>query len=210
MIRLASLFWLALVAATGFATFKVKYTVQDIEDELNKVRRHTIAEQQEIHILRAEWTALNQPERLAELNRRFLSLAAVAPKQLQRKIEDIPLRPLPQPAEPLIAAAPEATPTTQPAPADVRPAPDTVVPAATVPAGHQADAAAVTPVVAATRPAMAKIQLIASAEAAPAVAAAQKPTSSKPEARAQVAKASPANKPRSLDRLISEIAESRR
>ena len=37
MIRLASLFWLALVAATGFATFKVKYAVQDIEDELNKV-----------------------------------------------------------------------------------------------------------------------------------------------------------------------------
>ena len=94
MIRLASLFWLALVAVTGFATFKVKYTVQDIEDELNKARRHTIAEQQEIHILRAEWTALNQPERLAELNRRFLSLAAVAPKQMQRKIEDIALPPL--------------------------------------------------------------------------------------------------------------------
>ncbi len=69
MIRLASLFWLALVAVTGFATFKVKYAVQDIEDALNKVRRHTVAEQQEIHILRAEWTSLNQPERLADLNR---------------------------------------------------------------------------------------------------------------------------------------------
>src|SRR5947207_14810467 len=119
MIRIAWLFWLALFAVTGFGTFKVKYTVQDIEDELNKVRRHTIAEQQEIHILRAEWTALNQPERLAELNRRFLSLAAVAPKQLQRKIEDIALRPVPPPAEPLIATAPEAAP--QPAPADSRP-----------------------------------------------------------------------------------------
>src|SRR5438552_1829818 len=102
MIRLASLFWLALVAVTGFATFKVKYAVQDIEDQLNKVRRHTIAEQQEIHVLRAEWTALNQPERLADLNRRFLSLAAVAPKQLQRKIQDIPLRP-PPPCAPVVA-----------------------------------------------------------------------------------------------------------
>jgi hypothetical protein len=208
MIRLASLFWLALVAVTGFATFKMKYTVQDIEDELNKARRHTIAEQQEIHILRAEWTALNQPERLAELNRRFLSLAAVAPKQMQRKIEDIPLRPVPQPAEPLIAAAPEAAP--QPAPADIRPGPDTVVPTATTPAGNQADAATVTPVAAAAKSAVANIQLIASAEAAPAAAPAMlKPTSGKPEARASVAKASPANKPRSLDRLISEIAESR-
>src|SRR5438270_12441343 len=108
MIRLASLFWLALVAVTGFATFKVKYAVQDIEDQLNKVRRHTIAEQQEIHLLRAEWTTLNQPERLADLNRRFLSLAAIAPKQLQHAIEDIPLRPTPAPPDALIAAAPAA------------------------------------------------------------------------------------------------------
>jgi len=135
MIRLASLFWLALVAVTGFATFKVKYAVQDIEDELNKVRRHTVAEQQEIHILRAEWTSLNQPERLADLNRRLLSLAALAPKQLQRKIEDIPLRPVPEPAEPLIAAAPEPT-ATQPAAADVPAPADTVTPVAAATAPH--------------------------------------------------------------------------
>src|SRR5207248_8829360 len=127
VIRLSALFWLALVAVTGFATFKIKYTVQDIEEELNRTRKQTIAEQQEIHILRAEWTALNQPERLAELNRRFLSLAATTPKQLQRTIEDIALRPVPQPVEPLIAAAPEAAPMPQPAPIDARSGPDTVV-----------------------------------------------------------------------------------
>jgi len=208
MIRLASLFWLALVAVTGFATFKAKYAVQDIEDELNKVRRHTIAEQQEIHILRAEWTALNQPERLAELNRRFLSLAAVAPKQLQRKIEDIPLRPVPPAAEPPVAAAPEAAPIPPPAPADARPGPDTVVSAAPAPA-DQTNTATVTPVVAAAKSAVAKIQLIASAEAAPATPAVTKAAPGKPEARSQTAKAGVARQPRSLDRLISEIAEGR-
>ena len=208
MIRLASLFWLALVAVTGFATFKVKYAVQDIEDELNKVRRHTIAEQQEIHILRAEWTALNQPERLAELNRRFLSLAAVTPKQLQRKIEDIPLRPVPPAAEPPVAAAPEAAPIPPPAPADARPGPDTVVSAAPAPA-DQTNTATVTPVVAAAKSAVAKIQLIASAEAAPATPAVTKAAPGKPEARSQTAKAGVARQPRSLDRLISEIAEGR-
>jgi hypothetical protein len=106
MIRLASLFWLALVAATGFATFKVKYAVQDIEEELNRVRKQTVIEHQEIHLLRAEWTTLNQPERLADLNRRFLSLAALAPKQLQRTIEEVPLRAVPAPPDALIAAAP--------------------------------------------------------------------------------------------------------
>jgi hypothetical protein len=194
MIRLASLFWLALVAVTGFATFKVKYAVQDIEDELNKVRRHTVAEQQEIHILRAEWTSLNQPERLADLNRRLLSLAALAPKQLQRKIEDIPLRPVPEPAEPLIAAAPEPT-VPQPAAADVHAPADTVTPVAA----------------AAPHPALPKIQLIATAEAAPAVVApaTSKQMPGKPESKAQLAKAGAARQPRSLDRLISEIAESR-
>src|SRR2546430_13814043 len=93
MIGFASLLWLALVAVTGFATFKVKYAVQDIEEELNRVRKQTVVEHQEIHLLRAEWTTLNQPERLADLNRRYLSMAAIAPKQLQHAIEDNALRP---------------------------------------------------------------------------------------------------------------------
>jgi hypothetical protein len=64
---------------------------------------------------------------------------------------------------------------------------------------------------AALHPAMAKIQLIATAEAAPAVIApaTSKQTPGKPEPKAQLAKAGAAHQPRSLDRLISEIAESR-
>src|SRR5205807_2344040 len=58
MTRLGILFWLLLVLASGFTTFKVKYAVQDIEDELSRVRRQTIAEQQEIRVLTAEWTYL--------------------------------------------------------------------------------------------------------------------------------------------------------
>ena len=123
MIRLGALFWLALVVAAGFVTFKVKYAVQDLEDELNRVKKQTVAEQQEIRVLSAEWTYLNQPERLAELNRRFLQLGPIGPKQLQQKIEDIPLRPLPvpPPAPPdmLIAKAdPPAPPAAPSAPAD--------------------------------------------------------------------------------------------
>src|SRR6266705_3849158 len=92
MTRLGTVFWVVVVLAAGFTTFKVKYAVQDIEDELNRARKQTIAEQQETRVLTAEWTYLNQPERLPELNRRFLSLAPVAAKQLQRTVADIPLR----------------------------------------------------------------------------------------------------------------------
>lgn len=218
MIRFASLLWLALVAVTGFATFKVKYAVQDIEEELNKVRRQTIAEQQEIHLLRAEWTALTQPERLADLNRHFLSLAAVAPKQLQRKIDEIPLRPVPEP-EPVIAAtpAPATAAAAAAARAEVQPVapPATSVAAATpVAAAPSASAdivvGAAATVGAATPPSgMPKIQLIATAEAAPLPAVPAKATPAKPETRLQSAKGKPAQQPRSLDRLIDAIAEGR-
>ena len=203
MIRFASLLWLALVAVTGFATFKVKYAVQDIEEELNKVRRQTIAEQQEIHVLRAEWTALTQPERLADLNRRFLSLAAVTPKQLQHKIDEIPLRLVPEP-EPVIAAAPAPEPA---APATAVAA-ATPVAAAPVPPDVVVDATAAAGT--ATPPSgIPKIQLIATAEAAPLPAIPVKATPGKPETRPQSAKGKPAQQPRSLDRLIDAIAEGR-
>jgi hypothetical protein len=206
MIRFASLLWLALVAVTGFATFKVKYAVQDIEEELNKVRRQTIAEQQEIHVLRAEWTALTQPERLADLNRRFLSLVAVTLKQLQHKIDEIPLRLVPEP-EPVIAAAPAPEPATAvAAAAPVAAAP--VAAAAPVPPDVVVDATAA--VGAATPPSgIPKIQLIATAEAAPLPAVPVKATPGKPETGPQPAKGKPAQQPRSLDRLIDAIAEGR-
>ncbi|HEX6442805.1 MAG TPA: hypothetical protein VF007_11505 [Stellaceae bacterium] len=194
MIRLGALFWLALVVAAGFVTFKVKYAVQDLEDELNRVKKQTIAEQQEIRVLSAEWTYLTQPERLAELNRRFLQLGPIGPKQLQQKIEDIPLRPLPvsPPAPPdmLIAKTdPPAPPGAASVPADA--APVAAVPA--VPNGMSALAALTIGQ--------------ALANELPAAPASPKPIPAKPAAL-RLAKAS-ASPPRSLDELFSQVAETR-
>lgn len=122
MIRLASLFWLAVVLISGFAMFKVKYAVQDLDDELGRVRKQTVAEQQEIRVLNAEWSYLTQPQRLAELNRQFLSLAPIPVKQLQRNVDDIPLRPPATPPLPVVEAAAQPAPEAKPAAA----APDTV------------------------------------------------------------------------------------
>lgn len=119
MNRIGALLWLLLVVLSGFATFKAKYAVQDLEDQLHRVRKQTIAEQQEIRVLNAEWTYLNQPERLAELNRRFLALVPITTKQLEHRVADIPLRAPPAPEmlpEMLVAAAPKpATPQLRPA-----------------------------------------------------------------------------------------------
>jgi hypothetical protein len=205
MIRLASLFWLALVAATGFATFKVKYTVQDIEEELNRVRKQTVVEHQEIHLLRAEWTTLNQPERLADLNRRFLSLTAVAPKQLQRTIEDVALRPLPAPPDTLIAAAPAV-----PEPAVPQLAASEAQPAQ--PAKPMAAiAAALMPVkpAAAAPLAVSGAQNLVPEHPVAATPAASKSAPVKPAAAVQLAKTGAPRPAPSIDRLFAEIAGGR-
>lgn len=126
MIRLAALFWLALVLISGVAMFKVKYGVQELEDELGRVRKQTVAEQQEIRVLNAEWAYLTQPQRLAELNRRFLSLAPIPVKQLQRGVDDIPLRPPPASPLPTEAAIGPSSPEPAPQIDAPLPRPDTV------------------------------------------------------------------------------------
>jgi cell division protein FtsL len=219
MIRLGALVWLMLVVAAGFVTFKVKYAVQDIEDELNRVRKQTVAEQQEIRVLNAEWTYLNQPERLAELNRRFLQWGPIAAKQLQGKIDDIPFRPLPPPLplptpDILVAAAPAAPPP-QPATA-IEPATATATEIAPTPTPEPSPVAvAAAPPAAAPVPASAASALAslgigqASAGELPGASAAIKPAAMKPATPVQLAKASAARQPRSLDDLFSQIAEAR-
>lgn len=133
MIRVASLFWLALVLISGFAMFKVKYAVQELEDDLGHVRKQTIAEQQEIRVLNAEWSYLTQPQRLTELNRRFLSLAPIPVKQLQRGVDDIPLRPPAPPPLPLPIEEAAAPPAPEPAATAAEPAAPPVDSVATAP-----------------------------------------------------------------------------
>jgi hypothetical protein len=208
MTRLGTLFWLGLVLAAGFTTFKVKYAVQDIEDQLNRVRKQTIAEQQEIRVLTAEWTFLTQPERLAELNRRFLGLAPIAPKQLQRTVADIPLRALPAPpAEPPDVLVSDVVAPDVVAPdivaSDVA-APDVAAQASPDSAAGPSPAAAPTAgasPIPDTAPTPASALAMARAILSPAAA--------KPAVRVQLAKAGPGRPPGSLDALIAQIADTR-
>ena len=100
MIRLGTVLWLILVAFVGFGMFKVKYEVMDLEDELTRANRAIVADQDAIHVLKAEWAFLGQPSRLAELSRRHLDLVPLGTAQLGQ-IDAIALRPgtpSPQPA----------------------------------------------------------------------------------------------------------------
>src|SRR5262245_19624357 len=91
MIGRGTLLWLALAVIAGAGLFHVSYRVQSLEEELTSVNRDILREQETLHLLRAEWSYLNEPTRLAELTRRHLALAPLAAAQMVR-IEDLPLR----------------------------------------------------------------------------------------------------------------------
>jgi hypothetical protein len=91
MIRLGTALWLVLVAFVGFGMFKVKYEVMDLEDALARTNRAIVADQDSIHVLKAEWAFLSQPSRLAELSKRHLDLVPLGAAQLGQ-VSAIPLR----------------------------------------------------------------------------------------------------------------------
>ncbi len=82
MIRRTTVLFIFLAAALSLALFSLKYQVQDLEDEFVVLNRSIMAERRAIHVLEAEWSYLNDPERLGGLAARHLGLRPVEPEQL--------------------------------------------------------------------------------------------------------------------------------
>jgi len=82
MIRPTSLILMALAAAAGGALFQVAFEVSELDDELARLNTDIRTDRDAIHVLRAEWSFLNQPERLEELTRRHLDLLPVSGAQI--------------------------------------------------------------------------------------------------------------------------------
>ncbi len=91
MIRPATLVSLCLCAALGFGLFKVKYAAQALEDDLLKLNRQIAADQDTIHVLKAEWSFMTQPGRLGDLAQRHLPLQPLTAAQLGG-FDTLPLR----------------------------------------------------------------------------------------------------------------------
>lgn len=127
MIRRSTAIWLLLAGLVGFSVFQLKHEVQTLDDEIGKLNRAILVEQQAIHVLRAEWSYLSQPTMLMEMTRRHLDLQPMQPDQLAR-LSDLPRRPLPgQPdagaATPKPPAPVAGRPQAQLRPGETRPAP---------------------------------------------------------------------------------------
>ncbi len=93
MIRPAMILIVLLAASLSLTLFVVKSQVQDLEGELVGYNRALTEDRQAIHVLKAEWSYLNQPARLRNLAERYLGLAAVEIRQVGTADEFFP--PLP-------------------------------------------------------------------------------------------------------------------
>ncbi len=116
--RTGIVMWLALAIVVGVGLFLVKYKVQALEDELIAKREQAVRDRGAIRVLEAEWTYLNDPERLRRLSAQHLGFGPAVPQNVT-DITNLPLRsgavgrvdsPAPAPAKPGTTIHAEAAP----------------------------------------------------------------------------------------------------
>lgn len=95
MIRGATIMGLLVGTLLAVFVFAIKYDVQDLESEYNTLNRSIEREHQAIHVLKAEWSYLNEPERLRDLAEMYLGHSDVTYLQMG-KINFIPMRSTPE------------------------------------------------------------------------------------------------------------------
>ena len=102
--RVSTLMWAALTIAVGVALYMLKYKVQALEHELIAKQELIIRDQSAVRVLQAEWTYLNDPERLRRLSEEYLGFHPAAPQNIT-EFSALPLRGSPA------RTAPVGTPT---------------------------------------------------------------------------------------------------
>ena len=82
MIKIRYIIFLFLFIGSTFALFQIKFKVQQLNREVVELKQQLDREKNLIHVLKAEWAYLNQPERLQRLTEKFLDLVEMKPEQI--------------------------------------------------------------------------------------------------------------------------------
>ncbi len=90
--RYSTMFWIVLAALSGSALFYTSQQVTGGRDQLARIEKNIGQEEESLRVLQAEWSYLNQPERLEKLAQQYLDLAPMTGRQFAR-LAEIPLRP---------------------------------------------------------------------------------------------------------------------
>ncbi|RAU22905.1 energy transducer TonB [Paramagnetospirillum kuznetsovii] len=79
---LGTILWTLLAGCIGVGLFFIKHEVKDQERRLTSLTTEIQRNQETIHVLRAEWSYLNDPSRLRMLAEKHLGMHAVKPAEI--------------------------------------------------------------------------------------------------------------------------------
>lgn len=100
--RRMTILWLALAAICSAVLFHTSQQVTDGRPKLTALNEDIRKENETVRVLQAEWSYLNQPDRLEKLSKQYLDLAPLKGRQFT-KLEETPAR-----AAPVAETAPVA------------------------------------------------------------------------------------------------------
>ncbi|MBO6805621.1 hypothetical protein [Thalassospira sp.] len=89
MTRAVTIIGLLMTILIGTGTYWVSHQVERLEKRYAEIQSDILAEQESIHVLQAEWSYLNNPERIERLSQQYLSLAQIEVLQMA-SINDLP------------------------------------------------------------------------------------------------------------------------
>ena len=90
MIRALNIVLILAVIGASIGLYDIKYRAELAEKRVQTIEHKIASEQESIRVLRAEWSYLNQPERLQELARRYTKLEPLQASQIGT-FADIPM-----------------------------------------------------------------------------------------------------------------------
>ncbi len=91
----SSALWFGLFVVCCILLFQTSQRVTDGRQKLSVLQRDLVDEEETLRVLQAEWSYLNQPERLEKLSREYLKLAPMKGQQFA-KADSLPLRVAPE------------------------------------------------------------------------------------------------------------------
>lgn len=71
-----------LAGMVGIGLFFIKHEVKEQEARLSELNQEIRGGQEAIHVLKAEWSYLNDPARLRQLSEKYLSMKVMGPSQV--------------------------------------------------------------------------------------------------------------------------------
>lgn len=102
-------FWLCCAMVTGALLFQTSQHVTDGRQRLENITAQMRSEEDSLRVLQAEWSYLNQPDRLEKLARQYLNLTPMKGRQFMAAA-DLPQRAPEEINADIIAAAAQTAP----------------------------------------------------------------------------------------------------